>query len=257
MEEAPEKKKEKKEKQQRKLKRKSLAAFLSGFLIILASAILIFLLWPKSGANVPSSSANPDAYLTEAWSILSGEADTAIKDGETAYPEEYHLDATIVHGADDSAIQCAYTKNPFSLVYSETFNNLQNSKEYSQVGDDYFVSRNGEALEGVDYSEIQDDLDVAYGLYEEAVENLPEQIAILDLLKENPSAVSEHSFQDLGNGSFLLFLAGEDIDLRPLGQEVSRLELTYINHVCSYFHKVFVGESGPAELSYRFASAKQ
>ncbi|MBP5217310.1 MAG: hypothetical protein J6038_05730 [Bacilli bacterium] len=257
MEEAPEKKKEKKEKQQRKLKRKSLAAFLSGFLIILASAILIFLLWPKSGTNVPSSSANPDAYLTEAWSILSGEADTAIKDGETAYPEEYHLDARIIHGAQDSRTQADYVKSPFSFTYSETLNGLHNQKEYSTAVGDYFVSRNGADKEGVDYSEIQADLDIAYGLYEEAVETLPEQIAILSLLKDNPSAVTEHTFQDAGNGSFVLSLKGQDLDLRPAGQEVSCLELIYQNHICSYFHKVYVGESSPAEIAYRFSSTQQ
>ena len=93
--------------------------------------------------------------------------------------------------------------------------------------------------------------------YEEAVENLPEQIAILSLLKDNPSAVTEHTFQDAGNGSFVLSLKGQDLDLRPAGQEVSCLELIYQNHICSYFHKVYVGESSPAEIAYRFSSTQQ
>ena len=257
MEEAPEKKKEKKEKQRRKLKRKSLAAFLSGFLIILGSAILIFLLWPKGGSSTPSSSASANADLGEAWSILSTEEANAIKDGETAYPNEYHLDARIIHGAQDSRTQADYVKSPFSFTYSETLNGLHNQKEYSTAVGDYFVSRNGADKEGVDYSEIQADLDIAYGLYEEAVANLPEQIAILSLLKENPSAASTQTFVNMGSGSFVLSLMGEDIDLRPAGEQVSCLELIYQNHICTFFHKVFVGESGPAELSYRFASAKQ
>ena len=245
----------KQDKEKKKLKRKSLAAFFSGLILLITSIVLILLLWPKSEEASPSSSSlDPYAYLGEASSALEEMEGALIGEGEIAYPDSYHLDAKVQQGGSKTSTQCAYTKDPFSFTYSEGLDDLFTQTVYSKEGDLYYASQNGGSLEEVSYAIIQGNLDLAYGVYEEAVANFPEQLAILKLLKEHPTAVEQGSFLNQGEGSFDLSLSGEDLDLRSNEQTLSKLEISYRNHRCSYFHKAYSGDAGDGEIEYSFSS---
>lgn len=234
----------------------SLIAFLSALLLVGLLLLLIFGIkgCQKQEASTSSASENPYAYLDVVSTSMHDLEEKAIHDGEEAYPDAYYLDGKVKQGSSITTSKCSYVKEPFSFLYQEGLDSLTTTYEYKEESGSYSVSINGGSYEAVSYNQMKDDLDASYGLYEEAVDNLPEQVQIIDLLKGDPSKILEKEIQYGIPGTFGLSLSGEDLDLRPSGQVLKKLEISYTHYICTYFHKVYEGESGEEEIEYRFSS---
>ncbi len=253
----PEPKKDQEEQQDEKKPSNSrLLLILALILLLLLGGLLGLFLWlnPQGGAG--GGSSQQQATIEDALTALRDLKANAIRDGRLAYPDSYDVKAHIKNGAETNFTHGEYVSDPFILSLSERHDEtITNTKFYTKEGETYYLSVNDAAKEVVSYNAVNEDLNLIYGLYNEATFNLDDEIEILEALKGHENALTAFLFSKLSPGSLSLTLIGEDIDLREEGQNIQKIEITYNEYRAQIYVKNYKGTAGSAEQSYTFAEA--